>query len=358
LLGYFTNIDKARFDWKDPFYAKTFAALHAALPDVELQIADRTDDYSLLVVSAQSPSHPPIYYLYDTKVGTLDIIGEAYPDLAGAKLGETEFVTYKASDGLDINAYVTKRKDLKLPAPTIVMVHGGPAARDEYGFDWWAQFFANRGYVVLQPQYRGSSGFGDDFQRAGDGQWGRKMNSDVVEGLDYLVAQGIADPKKVCVHGWSYGGYETMAAMTLSPDKWVCGMEGAGVADPIKMINWVGVIREGGFYGDENTGANYWKSVIGDPRTDSAKIKEISPVANVSAMKAPLLLIHGEKDITVPPEQSQFMWEAMQKAGKDGKLVILPGEDHQLRLAKSRLVFLSEMEAFLKAHNPSDYNHQ
>lgn len=347
-VGITKSDGRDEFEWTDPEYKAMYATFNKLFPGQDIRITSRTDDEKLTVFVVTSASQPPVYYLYDHVANTVEPVGEAYPELKGALLGETEFVTYKSRDGLDIPAYVTMRKGLKTPAPAIVLVHGGPASRDNYGYDYEVQFLANRGFIVIQPQYRGSTGFGEAFQRAGDKQWGRAMNNDLVDAANYLVDKGLADKSKICVKGWSYGGYATMAAVTLTPDVWACGIEGAGVSHPIRMIDWVSE-REGGagVTGEEETGTNYWKRVIGDPRYEADKIREISPALHVDGMKAPLLLFHGDKDIIVPLEQSQIMYDAMQKAGKKGRMIILKGEDHNQSLYESRVIFLKETETFL-----------
>jgi dipeptidyl aminopeptidase/acylaminoacyl peptidase len=348
---------RSTYNWTDKQYSNDYGTLKKAFPDMDISIISRSDDENLMIAQVTREKLAAVYYLYDRSSKTLELVGESYPELNGANLGTTTFTHYTASDGLKIPVYITKRNDIKTPAPTIFVVHGGPAANDRFGFDWWPQFLANRGYIVVQPQYRGSTGFGKEFQKAGDKQWGRKMNSDLVDGIDFLVKEGLTDPEKVCVNGWSYGGYATMAAVTLTPDKWRCGIQGAGVSDPIRMINWVYKDRElGSTDSGGQSGTNYWKSVIGDPRTENASIKEISPLLHVDKMKAPLLLFHGDKDIIVPKEQSEIMWEAMKKSNKKGKLIILPNETHNIILYESRYVFLKEMESFLKEHNPSELN--
>lgn len=346
----------------EPVYASHMAALNGAFKDLNVTINDQTDDFSTMIVATSSSAQPPVFYLYDTKNRTLDVIGEAFPELSGVKFQRTEFITYKSRDGPEIPAYVTKPANLKKTAPLVLVVHGGPAARDFGNYSnlnfMWVQFLASRGYVVLQPQYRGSKGFGEDFQRAGDHQGGRKMNADIIDGVKELVRQGLVDPKRVCITGWSWGGFSTLAAMTLTPDEWACGVAGAGVADPEGMIRYVN-LREGGAdgtAGEEITGTDYWISVMGEP--GSKEIHEISAVDHVDGLKSPLLLFHGDKDIVVPYEQSKKMWTAMQRAGKKGGFITLPGEDHHITLEASRMIFLKEMGDFLDSNLHPDPDNQ
>ncbi len=225
------------------------------------------------------------------------------------------YITYKARDGTDIPAYVTKRKDTPANAPLVVIPHGGPAWRDVYGFDYMAQYLASKGYVVLQPQYRGSGGFGDDYQKAGNKHLAQ-MTTDLEDGVRDLAAQGTIDPAKVCVFGWSWGGYLAQAALAFTPKTYVCGISGDGVSDLYEMLDESNDFYWGGY------GTDYWRSVVGQPLMDATMIHATSPIEHVDAIRAPLLLIHGTYDRTVSIHQSEHMNAAMLKAGK--KVTYLP----------------------------------
>jgi dipeptidyl aminopeptidase/acylaminoacyl peptidase len=226
----------------------------------------------------------------------------------------------------------------------VVMPHGGPEERDYRGFDWWAQFVASRGFIVLQPQFRGSRGFGSAWKTAGRFKWGLEMQNDVSDGVKYLIDQGMADPKKVCIVGWSYGGYAAMAGVTLTPELYKCGIAVAGVSNLITMLGYEAIHYNMGFSSD----TNYWPRVIGDPTRDAERLRATSPALHADRVTAQLLLIHGANDTTVPIEQSEQMAQAMDKAGKPYQFVRVASDDHQMRKAVSRKQMLEAMDKFLQ----------
>lgn len=199
------------------------------------------------------------------------------------------------------------------------MPHGGPEAQDDLNFDPWRQFLVSRGYAVFQPQFRGGDGFGAAHEQAGHGQWGKLVQDDVTTGVAKLIADGIADPKRMCIFGWSYGGYMAMAGAAFSPDLYNCSVAGAGVADVDRMLAW-----EGETTSRESPVFKYWLDRMGDAATRQAA----SPADFAANVKIPMLLIHGDKDENVPFEQSVIMRDALTKAGKDVEFVELPGEEH------------------------------
>jgi dipeptidyl aminopeptidase/acylaminoacyl peptidase len=251
---------------------------------------------------------------------------------------------YKARDGLDIPAYITLPPGKPLnKLPLIVMPHGGPDARDRIGFDWMAQFFANRGYAVLQPNFRGSWGYGHKFTDAGQLQWGLKMEDDLTDGVKKLVADGMVDPKRVCIVGASYGGYAALAGATLTPDVYACAISFAGVSDLPKML-----AQERARYGKDSQTVSFWTTRIGSPFDDSEQLRATSPARHADQVRCPVLLLHGEGDTTVPIEQSEIMNDALKSAGKQVEFIRFPGEDHYMNLADTRIRFLKETEAFVK----------
>jgi dipeptidyl aminopeptidase/acylaminoacyl peptidase len=227
--------------------------------------------------------------------------------------------------------------------PIVVLPHGGPDARDKIDFDWMAQFFANRGYAVLQPNYRGSSGYGRKFTEAGLHQWGLKMQDDITDGVKKLIADGIADPKRVCIVGGSYGGYAALAGAALTPDVYACAVSFAGISDLPRMLS-----SDRARYGKNSHVTSFWKSRIGSAYDDSDQLRATSPARHADQIKCPVLLMHGEGDTTVPIEQSEIMADAMKSAGKNVEFIRFPGEDHYFNLADTRVRFLKETEAFLQ----------
>ena len=227
----------------------------------------------------------------------------------------------------------------------IVMPHGGPESYDSVGFDWLAQSLANEGYLVLQPNFRGSGGFGASFAQAGYGEWGRKMQDDVTDGAKALITMGWADPNRTCIVGWSYGGYSALAGGALTPDLYKCVVAIAGVSDLKTMLGHEK--RENG--PDSRTYA-YWQSVIGDPDKDAAAIEAVSPYRLAANFKAPVLLIHGTDDLVVPQRQSELMDEALRAANKPVTFLRIGKDDHSLVAPESRTRALNEVAAFLKTH--------
>ena len=223
------------------------------------------------------------------------------------------------------------------------MPHGGPMARDELRFDWMAQFLANRGYAVLQPNFRGSSGYGKKFQEAGYGEWGLKMQDDVTDGVQKLIADGIADPKRICIVGASYGGYAALAGAAFTPGLYACAAAWAPVTDLRLFLK-----TRSHDYGSDSAMIASWEHFIGDRWSDSAKLDGASPAPNATKIKVPVLLMHGEADATVRIDQSETMEQALRNAGKKVTFVRIPRETHYMQAADSRIRWLTELEKFLK----------
>jgi dipeptidyl aminopeptidase/acylaminoacyl peptidase len=305
-------------------------------------------DHSRFLVQVQGPKSGYSYHLSDIKEHLTKPIGPVYAGIT--QVAEMRPIKYKAADGLEIPAYVTLPPDR--PAknlPVIVFPHGGPEARDTLGFDWWAQAMAIQGYAVLQPNYRGSS-LGKKFVEAGYGQWGRKMQTDLSDGLDYLAAQGIVDPKRACIVGASYGGYAALAGVTLQSGVYRCAVAVSAVSDPANFMRWVGRKES---YG-ERTGQRYWERFLGVADPDDKRLEEISPLRHIDQLTVPMMLIHGRDDTTVPYDQSADVAKAMKKAGRTVEFVTLDKEDHYFSRSATRLQMLQTSMDFLQKYNPVD----
>jgi dipeptidyl aminopeptidase/acylaminoacyl peptidase len=224
-----------------------------------------------------------------------------------------------------------------------VLPHGGPETRDNNEFDWWSQFLASRGYAVLRPQFRGSKGFGDAFRRAGFRQWGRRMQDDLTDGVLAMIQQGVADPRRVCIVGGSYGGYAALAGAAFTPDLYKCAVSVNGVSDLPEMLGSVKVQN-----GAESDSVAYWRDNIGSPF--DRRVIERSPALAADAIRVPILLMHGVDDTVVPIGQSESMARALEKRNKPFEFIRLPGEDHWLSRADTRLRVLTEIERFLREH--------
>lgn len=330
--------------WLDPQVDRIQKVVNKAFAGKVTSILNVSRDYGRALIGIEDGDSPPVYYLVDLRKGTADTVGEAYPELTGQALGQRELLHYPARDGLSIPAYLTLppgRPADKLPL--VVLPHGGPSSRDEAGFDWWSQFLATRGYAVLQPQFRGSTGFGQALEAAGRRNWGKSMQDDLLDGIDELVKRGVVDPARVCVVGASYGGFAALAGVTLVPDRFACAVSVNGVTDLGDMYTY---IRNRS--GDESDALAAWEQLVGTPYTKDAL--SVSPAKNAQNLRAPVLLIHGKQDTVVPYGQAEIMARAFKQAGKPYELVTLENEDHWLSTSAARLIVLQAIEKFLAAH--------
>lgn len=300
-------------DWTDPATGQTGKV--DTVHDFDVSIVGYSDDMSKVVVEKSGPSQPPEYYLL--KDGrTLTLLGKASPQIDPKALGHTRLVEYTARDGLVVPAFVTTPpKEIYGPGPypAIVTPHGGPWARDELDWDvtGWTQYFAARGYVVIQPQFRGSEGWGQKLWRAGDKEWGGKMEDDIEDSAKWLISQGLADPKRIAIHGYSYGGYAAFDAAVRPNGLYRCAIAGAGVAEIHKFQE---LTSEGSF------GRVYQRPTV----------EGVSPLSLVSQVQIPVLAYHGDTDHTVPRTESMRFTEALRGMGKPTKFVELPNMDHQI----------------------------
>jgi dipeptidyl aminopeptidase/acylaminoacyl peptidase len=326
------------------------ATIQASYPGNVVRIVHASDDFKRVAFLVDGPIAPGgAFQILDTVKNEASMVSRLYPTLDLASTGEQKYITYAARDGMNIDAYLTlPRGTSGKGLPAIILPHGGPQARDSGGFDWLSQFFASRGYAVLQPQFRGSDGFGTQFALAGRRQWGRKMQDDVSDGVKHLIANGTIDANKVCIMGWSYGGYAALAGATLTPELYRCAIAGAGVSDLVEMLLWS---RE--YAGGKEGSIRYWRLHIGDPNADKANIDAVSPVKQIAKVRAPILLIHGELDNVVPIKQSEIMANALKSAGKPYEFARLANENHNITFQSTRIKTLQAMDAFLAKHNPA-----
>ncbi|NJC40994.1 dipeptidyl aminopeptidase/acylaminoacyl peptidase [Brevundimonas alba] len=334
----------------DPAHQANWDRLVQGLAGRQLFLTDTDDDLSVMVFRAEGAGEPGSTYLFDAERQSVNLIGREYPGLTAADVAEVSAVRYKAADGMDLIGYLTKptgREARNLPL--IVLPHGGPAARDKAGFDWWSQALASRGYAVFQPQFRGSEGFGQTLLEAGYGEWGRKMQSDLADGVKYLADAGMVDASRVCIVGASYGGYAALAGMTLDDGVYRCAVSVAGISD---LPEFLAVERREGGRSRFNEGLRYWQRFMGVTSDVDPSLAERSPARLISRIEGPVLLIHGRDDTVVPFEQSRIMDRAMRAAGKDVELVSLAGEDHYMSFPATRRQMLTETIKFLEEHNP------
>ncbi|WP_165185549.1 alpha/beta hydrolase family protein [Caulobacter soli] len=348
VIGTSTDDGYRQYHFDEPRLAAAWSMITGVFPGRQLTLSSHTPDYAKIVVYVEGTGEPGGFYLLDLTAKKLSKVGSAYPTLTPTDVAEVRAIKYAAADGLEIRGYLTlppgkAAKNL----PLIVLPHGGPEARDEAGFDWWAQALASRGYAVLQPNFRGSTGRGEDFIRAADGEWGGKMQTDLSDGVRFLAKQGIVDPKRVCITGASYGGYAALAGITLDKGVYRCAVSVAGIGDVRQMINFE-ILR----YREESRTVRYHKRLFGVTSTSDPKLDARSPARHADQADGPVLLIHGKEDTVVQYDQSTDMRRALEKAGKPVEFVTLREEDHWLSREATRQQMLAATVTFLEKNNP------
>ena len=338
--------DRPRLKWFDPAMAKLQARIDRALPGKNNRVVSRSRDNGKVMVWSAAADDPGAYYLLDAATKRLNLFATPRTSLEGSRFAPVTAVRYAARDGLSIPAYLTLPVGREAKGlPLIVLPHGGPHARDSWTFDAEVQLLANRGYAVLQPQFRGSTGYGKDYLVRGFGQWGRAMQDDLDDGMDWLVGRGIVDAKRVCIMGTSYGGYAAMWGAIRNPERYRCAISMAGVSDVRAMLRWDAKQMGGGRYFKD------WKDrVRGEEEIDLAAV---SPLQQAARLRVPMLIAHGAKDTSVPPLQSARMVKAA--AGNPGgtQSIVYPEAAHGFSRSEDATDFMRRVEAFLAKHNPS-----
>lgn len=332
------------YEFFDPALTQAMKDIATLNPESATYLVDWTSDFSKLLLQIEGSERAPSFWIFDRGTSTISRIARAYAAIDDNDIGPVTTIEYKARDGRKIPSIITRPPGTELgqTLPLIVMPHGGPESYDAVGFDWMAQYFASRGYLVLQPNFRGSDGFGDDHRKAGHGEWGGRMQDDITDGVNLLVKYKWADPERVCIVGSSYGGYAALAGGAYTPDLYKCVAAIAPVTDLSAILSEAK--RDAG---KESAIYEYLESRIGDRGKDKAKIEAISPVNAAADFKAPVLLIHGADDTVVPYAHSTKMEAALKKAGKSVRLVKLKGEDHWLSVSDTRLQTLIELDKFV-----------
>lgn len=348
---------------KDPAFGARWTAINQVLGDqVNVMLVDRSDDGNRWLVYSFGPQDLGTYYLYNHETHSLNSIISQRSGINAALLPTQHVVNYTTSDGQQQWGYlwlppgVSREQARNLP--TIVVPHGGPEGRDVWGSDPFAQSFSSQGYAVFQPNFRGGGGFGRAFVEAGHGQWGQRMQADVADAARHLITSGITDPNRICITGWSYGGYVAFTASFMNADIFKCSVAGAGVSDLRAMLRWVrsgerGDVQDGGGGGGANSPVyQYWTDAMGSTSRDDAGLDAVSAARNADRVGMPLLIIHGDEDITVPIAQSELMVAAMERAGKPTRLITLHDIDHYAspRNGDAWRIVLTESLAFFNQH--------
>lgn len=345
LLGVHFEAEVEGTHWLDPVWKERQTMVDRALPGKSNRLSGKVDNF--LVVRSESDASPPRYYLLDAKVNRLSLLGISQPAVDEKLQARSDYIRYEARDGLSIPALLTlprgkEPKDL----PLVVLVHGGPFLRGvSWGWDADRQFLASRGYAVLEPEFRGSEGYGWKHARAGWKQLGLAMQDDLADGVDSLVKRGIADRKRVCIAGASYGGYATVFGLIKHPEIYKCGVSWVGVTD-IEMLYTVGWSDTGNFAESRL----YLQKKFGDREADKAQLQSTSAITQAARLKSPLILAYGREDERVPYEHGQRLMAAVKDHNKRVEYLEYPGEGHGWRLLSTNVDFWGRVEKFLAEH--------
>jgi len=343
---YYTD-DRSRVEWLVPRMKELQGKIDRALPDRINRVISMSSDGEKMLIWSGSAADPGAYFYYDAPAARMSQLARPYGKMTDKQLADMNSVSYAARDGLQIPAYLTLPPGVEArQLPLIVMPHGGPFLRDEWGYDTWVQFLANRGYVVLQPNFRGSTGYGRDFVVKGEGQWGRTMQDDLDDGVKWLVEQGKVDPKRVCIMGGSYGGYAALWAAARNPEIYRCAISFAGISDLAAMIKY-----DRRAFAATRYYTAWRERVQGDKSFD---LNTVSPLYAIDRINIPLLIAHGSDDENVPLAQSRKLHEALLKAKKPHSYIVYEGEGHGFDKPENATAFLEQVDQFLRTNNPPD----
>lgn len=339
-----------RYSGMTPTYGMFDPALDAAVRKVQKALSgtatyltDWSADWSKMMFYSEGGTSSGEYFIFNRSTGSLQSLMGVRPAITDDAVADVELFDYKARDGLHIRSLVTWPVDVaaddRKNLPLIVMPHGGPATRDMEAYDWWTQFLAEMGYAVIQPNYRGSTGYGVAFQKKGEGEWGLKMQDDLLDAIGWAAKQGIAHSKRVCIIGASYGGYAAMRGAQRDGAHYRCAISYAGVSDLSAMKRYDLKFLLGKY------AKTFWKKQVKD-------FASVSPRFHADEFATPILVAHGVEDKRVPVKQSRWLADALKKAGKDYQYLEQKEGDHHFSRAQDRLEFLRATQAFLLKHNP------
>jgi dipeptidyl aminopeptidase/acylaminoacyl peptidase len=340
MIGVAYAVGKPERVYTDPRWKQIMDGIDAALPDTVNTISSLDDNETLAVVVASNSRQPAKYYLYDLEKRTLEWLTDSRPWIDASKMAAMTPFEFEARDGRKLHGYLT------VPAgsdgknlPLVINPHGGPWARDGWGFRSETQFLANRGYAVIQVNFRGSTGFGMDHLMSSWKQWGQSMQDDVTDAVNWAIEQGVADRNRVCIYGGSYGGYAAMAGLTFTPDLYRCGINYVGVTDLPLLFK---TAPDAWAAGEEQMWA-----MIGNPKTEEEFLEEWSPSNHADKIRAPVFMAYGLQDPRVNIKHARVMEDAMQEAGVDFELMVKKDEGHGFRKEENRYDFYGRMETFL-----------
>ena len=335
---------KPSYAFFDQQLTQNFKVIQSAMPESSFSLIDHTPDWSKMIFKLEGGEQAGEYIMFANN--SFSFLAASRAKVSADIVNPVSEYSYKARDGLNIPTLLTYPKGkTKQKLPVVIMPHGGPESYDRISYDWLAQYLASRGVLVIQPQFRGSKGFGIDHLLKGRGEWGKKIQNDISDAVIALSKENMIDPDRVCIFGWSYGGYAALAGATFTPDLYQCAISINGISDVESMLDFEK--REHGQYSETYS---YWQEVINKNSQDENFLHGISPINFVDKVKIPVLLIHGQRDKVVDFDQSDDFFDALEDADKDVKLLELKGEGHYLLKNESRIKALTAIDDFLKKH--------
>lgn len=337
--------DKVHYEFLDSDFEAVFNKMKDKLgvDESELGINDYNKEMTKFIVSVGSDTVYGKYYYYDSETDTVTQLAEMSPWLDEAQMAQMHPVSYKSRDGLTIHGYLTLPKNKKAEnLPMVVIPHGGPWARDVWGFNPEVQLLANRGYAVLQMNFRSSTGYGKEFVDAGNKQWGLKIQDDITDGVQWAIDQGIADPEKIGIYGASFGGYATLAGITFTPDLYAAAVDYVGVSNIFTLLETIPPYWE--------TMLNMFHVRVGHPEKDKELLKSVSPVFHADKIKTPLFVAQGANDPRVNKQESDQIVEALKKRGIDVEYMVKENEGHGFMNEENKIEFYNAMTEFLGKH--------
>jgi dipeptidyl aminopeptidase/acylaminoacyl peptidase len=332
---------RVRLYFRDKDFERDYHWLQYKLPGMDIDLSSRSADENIWIVVGHSDVEPGATYLWNRQAKTLELQYRVREELPRAALSPRQPFSYKSSDGLEIPAYLTLPKGIAPKnLPLIVVPHGGPWGRDSYGYDTFAEFLANRGYAVLQPNFRASTGYGKAFLNAGNGEWGRKMQDDLTWGVKALVAQGIANPKRVGIFGGSYGGYATLAGVAFTPDLYAAAVAYVAPSNLLTLLDAIPPYWE--------AGRRQMYTRMADPSTAEGRALLVaeSPLTQAKAIKTPLMVVQGRNDPRVNVRESNQIVAGVRDNGKPVEYLVAPDEGHGFQRPINNLALVTEMEKF------------
>jgi dipeptidyl aminopeptidase/acylaminoacyl peptidase len=343
MIGISYMVGKPEMVYLDEGWKAIMDAINQALPDTVNRFTSFDDEETIGVIVSSSSTQPPRYYLFDFVNKKLEWMADSRPWVDASKMAEMKTISFQARDGRVLHGYLTlpNGSDGK-NLPLIINPHGGPWARDGWGYNTEHQFLANRGYAVVQVNFRGSTGFGMDHLMSSWKQWGQTMQNDVTDAVQWAVGEGIADADRVCIYGASYGGYATMAGLTFTPDLYKCGINYVGVTDIPLLFktapdSWA-------------AGEDQMKIMIGDPKSEKEFLEQWSPVNHADKITAAVFMAYGKQDPRVSIKHAKVMEKALKNAEVEYELMIKNDEGHGFRKEENRYDFYGRMETFLAEH--------